>query len=125
MKLIKRKQVWQLIGLLVLDGLLFGFTNSQSSPSFVLIVVFLALLATLYYLAYGLLSLISLYGLSIKRKRRLAASLAGLLGVLLALQSVGQLNSWDILVLLPLVIIGYAYSFYRTRGGYPDPHALP
>jgi hypothetical protein len=116
MKFIARRHIWKFIGLLVVDGLGFSLTNAKSVPSFMLIVGFVLLIATLYYLVYSLLTFARLYGLSIRRKRRLAGSLTGLISGLVALQSIGELNSRDVLVLLPLVIIGYAYSFYGKTG---------
>jgi len=102
-----------LTGLLVADGVVFGSTNSRNVSSFVLVIGFVLLMTTFYYLLYSLLAFARLYGLSIRRKRRLAGSLTGLAGCLVALQSVGELNSRDVLVLLPLVAIGYIYSFYE------------
>ena len=116
MKFIARRHIWKFVGLLVIDGLAFTLTNAKSVPSFMLIVGFVLLIATLYYLVYSLLAFARLYGLSIRRKRRLAASLTGLISGLVALQSIGELNSRDVLVLLPLVVIGYAYSFYGKTG---------
>lgn len=121
-KLIARKPVRRLLGLLAVDAAVFGLTNAGNAPSFMLIVGFLLLVVTFYYLICGLLALSRLYGLSVKRKYRLAGSLTALTGFLVALQSIGELNSLDIAVLLPLVIIGYAYSFY---GAAARPGASP
>jgi hypothetical protein len=111
-KLAKLKRHWKLFGLLALDSLLFGFTNAGSAPAYALIVGFVLLVATLRYLLYGILAFARLYGLSVKRKRYLAGYFTILTGFLLALQSIGELNSRDVLVLLPLVVIGYTYSLY-------------
>jgi hypothetical protein len=116
MKFIARRHIWKFVGLLVIDGLVFTLTNAKSVPSFILIVGFVLLISTLYYLVYSLLTFARLYGLSIRRKRRLAGSLTALISGLVALQSIGELNSRDVLVLLPLVVIGYAYSFYGKTG---------
>jgi hypothetical protein len=116
MKFITRKSVWQLLGLLVIDGAVFGSTNTGGVPSFMLVVGFILLMVTFYYLIRGLLVLARLYGLSVRRKYRLAGSLTALIGFLVALQSIGELNSRDVVVLLPIVVIGYAYSFYGTAG---------
>lgn len=70
------------------------------------------LVVTIYYLVYGLVSLAGLYGLRAKRKQRLSLALTGVLGILIALQSVGELGGRDILVLLPLAMLGYLYSSY-------------
>jgi hypothetical protein len=120
-KLTKLKRHWKLFGLLALDGLLFGLTNAGSAPAYALIVGFVLLMVTLHYLLYGVLAFVRLYGLSFKRKRYLAGYFTILTGFLLALQSIGELNSRDVLVLLPLVIIGYSYGLYgktvtRTTG---------
>lgn len=121
MKFIARKHIWKFIFLLVIDGAVFSFTNARSVPSFMLIVSFVLLAITFYYLIYSLLTFARLYGLSIKRKRRLAGALTGLVSSLVALQSIGELNPRDVLVLLPLVIIGYAYSSYgKASIGVPD-----
>jgi len=123
MKFSPHRHAWKLIaglGLLVADGLVFGMTDAGKVASFLLVVGFLLLIATIYCLFYGILAFARLYGLPIKRKRRLAGSLTGLTGCLVALQSVGELNIRDVLVLLPLVTIGYVYSFYGTRTDNPD-----
>jgi hypothetical protein len=116
MRFIAHKHVWKFVCLLAVDVTVFSSTNARNVPSFMLITGFVLLVATLYYLIYNLLTFARLYGLSIKRKRRLASVLTGLIAGLVALQSIGELNSRDTLVLLPLVIIGYAYSFYGTTG---------
>lgn len=116
MKLVSRKHIWQFGGLLVADFVVFSLTNTESVPSFVLIVGFLLLVATLYNLIYSLLTFARLYGLSVKRKQRLTASFTAAAGILVALQSMGQLNSRDVVVLFPLVALGYFYSFYGRTG---------
>jgi hypothetical protein len=121
MKLIASKHIWKFVGLLVADSVMFSLTNTRSVPSFILIVGFLLLAATFYSLAYALLAFARLYGLSIRRKRRLASAFTGVIAGLIALQSIGELNSRDVLLLLPLVIVGYAYSFYsRTANRVAD-----
>lgn len=118
---IKLKPYRKLLGLLVVDALLFNSTNAARAPAFMLIVGFVALMATCYYLFYGVLGFARLYGLAFPRKRRLAGYLTLWTGFLLALQSIGELNSRDILVLLPLVAIGYAYSSYaKSPARLPD-----
>lgn len=116
MKFITRRPVWQLLGLLFMDGAVFGSMNAGRVPSFMLVVGFIILVVNFYYLIRGLLALARLYGLSVKRKYQLAGSLTGLAGCLVALQSIGELNSRDVIVLMLLVFIAYAYSFYGTAG---------
>ncbi len=64
-------------------------------------------------LIYAFLVFLKFYGLVIQQKRRLAASLTGLLACVLALQSVGELNIKDVVLLLPLIVVGYAYASYN------------
>ncbi len=112
MRFIAHKRVQRLSLLLIADVALFGLTDAQAVPPLMLIVGFLLLAATIYNLLHGVLTFFRLYGLSIKRKQRLAAYATGLIAGLIALQSIGQLNSRDALVLMPLVLVGYLYSFY-------------
>jgi hypothetical protein len=102
----------KVLSLLAIDALLFNFTNTGSAPAYILIVGFVALMMTVHYLIYGLLNLARLYGVSFKRKRRLAGYVTLWTGFVLALQSIGELNSRDVLVLLPLILIGYVYGLY-------------
>ena len=114
MKTSKQKYLWQLAGLISLDLALFGFTNAAQVPSWLLIAGLLAMAGTIYQISYGIFSLASLYGIVIKRKRWMAAQLTCLLSGLVAWQSLGELGVLDFAVLLPLVAVGYLYSFYRA-----------
>jgi|SRR5665213_3210655 len=112
MKPLARKHAWKFVGLIVVDAVMFGLTNASSVPSIGLIGGFLLLAVTFYYLIRGFLSFIRLYGVSIRRKKRLAMVMTGSISGLVALQSIGELNSRDVLVLVPLMLIGYIYSSY-------------
>lgn len=111
-KVLKHKPVRRLIVLLLLDGLLFGTTNAATVPSYMIIVGFVLLALTIYYFLYNLLTFISFYGLKIKHKHQMSLYITIVLGILIALQSTGELGSRDVWVLLPLVILGYFYSTY-------------
>jgi hypothetical protein len=97
---------------LVIDIALFGSTDATKVPSFVVIVGFLAVVLTLGLAWYGFFNVLSLYGLRIRRKVRFAAYMSALSGALIALQSIGELSKRDIVVLLPMVVLGYLYSIY-------------
>jgi len=112
MKPLARKHFWKFAGLVAVDGVVFGFTNAANVPSFVLMAGFLLLAVTFYYLIRGLLAAAGLYGLAVRRKRRLAAVMTGSISGLVALQSIGELNARDVLVLIPLMLIGYIYTSY-------------
>lgn len=107
-----QKRFRRLLYLLTLDIALFGATNATTAPSFVVMVGFVCLAVTSYYLIYGLIGLSGFYGLNITRKRTLALYLTIVTGGLLALQSIGELGSRDVLVVLPLAVVGYLYSAY-------------
>lgn len=114
MKIVSRSQFWRLTGLLVADSILFATTDPQEVPSLVLIVGFLLFTATAYCLIRAFLTALSVYGVlpSSSHRRRLARVITGLFAGLVALQSIGQLSSRDVLVLLPLTIMAYLYVTY-------------
>jgi hypothetical protein len=115
MKLIKqlrRKRVWYFSGLLILDALLFGATDAATVPAAVVVIGFILLLLTLYAIIGAILALLSLYGLRLSHRPQLAGYLSVMFGGLMALQSIGELDKRDVLVLLPLIIVGYLYSAY-------------
>lgn len=112
MKFLKNARVWQLAVLLLADALVFGLTDAAEVPSYMLIVGFGLLVLTIYYVVHALVSLSAVYGLPIHRKKPLTLYLTGVAGGLIALQSIGELGKTDVLVLLPLAVIGYIYSAY-------------
>lgn len=115
-QLIKRLHFWRISGLLLADVLVFGMTNPNDTLSFMLIVGYVLLCITLYYLLDACLSLSRLYGAPLKHKKRFLRSAVLLISGLVALQSIGQLSSRDVLVLAPLSILFYLYIAY-TRSG--------
>ena len=114
-KLLARRHIRQLIILLAADSALFGLSNAKNVPSVMLMVGFVLLLATIYQLMYGLLAAIGMYGLRFRRQQRLALSLTGLVGMVVALQTIGELSPRDVVVLLPLAVIAYLYSSYGRQ----------
>ncbi len=111
-QLIQRLHFWRISGLLVADALVFGATNPNDTLSFMLIVGYILLCITLYYLFDGILSLSRLYGIPLKHKKRFLRTAILVVGGLVALQSIGQLSSRDILVLAPLTTLLYLYIAY-------------
>jgi hypothetical protein len=111
-KNIARKRVWRVLALLLIDIIFFGSTNTTKVASYLVIVGFLLLTMSFYQVIYYFLSFIKLYGIPIKRKSHLAIYLTVVLGILVALQSIGELSPKDIIVLLPLAAVGYVYSSY-------------
>ncbi len=101
--------------LVVADLLFYGNTNEHSVPSYLVIIGFLLLALNIYFVSFVVLSLLRLYGLPIKHKKRLAKYITGAASIIIALQSVGQLSVKDVLVLLPLTILGYVYVNYTKN----------
>lgn len=114
LKIIHHKHFWQTVCVCILDIIFFSKTNASKIAPFFLIVGFLLLVITCYELLYGLLSIGRIYGLNVRYKQRLAIYLSGVAGLILALQSIGELTPRDVLVMLPLVTLGYMYGVYAT-----------
>jgi TRAP-type uncharacterized transport system fused permease subunit len=105
-----RLNIGLIIVLLIADYEFFSLTNPNNVPSFVLVLGFLLLLMTLYLVVRVVVTLLR------RTRRRLTGFTTGLLGVLLALQSIGQLTTRDAVVIVPIAIVLYVYFTYaRTK----------
>lgn len=96
----------------MLDFVVFTGTDAGKVTSYMLIIGFVLVSLTVFYGIYALISLSRLYGLRVRYQRTLALYSTVVIGILVALQSVGQLGVRDIWVLLPLSVLGYLYSAY-------------
>ena len=112
-KHLKNPRLWQISGLIIADLVFFSTTNPSNVPSYMLVVGFVLFMATFYYLVLGLFRLGKWYGLDFTNKQiRLARIITVVTGVILALQTTGQLSHREIFVLIPLAMIAYAYMSY-------------
>jgi hypothetical protein len=100
------------LSLLIIDSLVFGLTDPNKVPSFMLIVAFLLVAATLYCVTRVFIRVSRIYGFKVSHPRRLALILTSISGGLIALQSMGELTGRDMLVLLPLIVLSYLYVSY-------------
>lgn len=100
------------ISLLIADMIFFGATDATKVAPYAVIIGFILLTLTCYWAVRGLLALSRLYGLNIKRSRSLSYYLTAVISGLLALQSIGDLGGFDLIVLLPLITVGYIYMTY-------------
>jgi hypothetical protein len=107
---------WRISGLVAADAAVFGLTDPNTAPSFILIIGYILLCTTIYYAVDALLSLSRLYGIPVRHRKRALRSAVLLISGLVALQSIGQLSPRDILVLAPLSALMYMYIAY-ARGG--------
>ena len=98
--------------LFIIDCLVFGTTDPHNVPSFALIIAFLLLATSVYYFWKSVIWATQWYGLKFSRPARLTVVLSAVVSGLIALQSIGELTSRDILVLLPFVIVSYLYFSY-------------
>jgi hypothetical protein len=116
------RRKWPIAALAAADLVVFGATDPHNAPSMVLFAGFLLLATSFYVLLLSALKLFAWYGVSPGRHRKRFIRLsAGVFSGLVALQSIGELSSRDVLVLLPLAIIAYIYVSY----GQSQPSAAP
>lgn len=114
-QLLKHPKVGLLIGLFAIDTIFFSLTNPSTVPSIFLIVGYCLILLTLYWLLRGALAVAGLYSARVGRQRRLVAFLTAGAGLLVGLQSIGQLTLRDVIVVLLLAVILYAYLTYAKK----------
>ncbi|MDL2341460.1 MAG: hypothetical protein QFB87_00035 [Patescibacteria group bacterium] len=119
MKNIRSRPFWLTIGLIITDALFFGLTNPVKVASILLIAGFALVLLTMYWLLYNLQRLSALYVPWLAGQKQLSLTVVIGLGVLLALQSVGQLTSRDSLLITLAASVLYAYSVYGKRSASP------
>jgi hypothetical protein len=113
MKHFNKPHAKTVIGLLVVDLIFFSLTDPLKVPSVLLIVAFLLFTITLYLAVRQGLKQIAAYGFQLGPGiRRLSLIVTGVISGLLALQSIGQLSSRDIWVLMPLALLTYLYVSY-------------
>jgi hypothetical protein len=118
MKLIasRSRKRWPIAALAIADLAVFGVTSPHSAPSIVLFIGFLLLAVSFYVLLLGALKLVAWYGVSPGRHRkRFIRLMTGVFSGLVALQSIGELSTRDVLVVLPLALLAYLYLSYGRR----------
>ncbi len=102
-------------GLLLADSLFFDLTNPNSLPSWALIIGFALVSASFYALLLLVLWIAKFYGVTTGVSGKRIARLLGLSGgIAIALQSLGELSLRDVVVLLLLTAIAYAYTSYGS-----------
>ncbi len=107
--------MYRLLLLITVDFIFFGSTSATKVTSYLVIVGFVLWALSVYAIIYYALVVIKMYGLPIKNKRRLTSYLTILFSGFFALQSIGELSTKDILVIMPIAIIGYAYiNYFRS-----------
>lgn len=116
----KHATKWPIGALIALDGLFFGLTEPRTVAAPVLMVAFALVVANLYCVIRGGIRLARWYGISFgSHARRVALVITGVIGGVVALQSIGQLSARDVIVLLPFAAIAYLYTSYGQNSTEP------
>ncbi|MDB5170852.1 MAG: hypothetical protein JWO35_546 [Candidatus Saccharibacteria bacterium] len=119
-QLLKHVKRWPYAALFTLDGLFFGLTEPRTVAVPMLMIGFGLIVANLYCMIRGVIRLARWYGVSFgSHARRVAAVATGVIGSVVALQSIGQLSPRDVIVLLPFAILAYLYTSYSQTS--PEP----
>lgn len=104
------------LGLLAIDGLFYSFTNPHSVSSPLLIGGLLLLSVNFFAATLLLLRLSQNIGFEIGPAYRKAAyGATTVMALLVALQSVGQLTTRDVVVMVPFAVIAYVYVAYAQQ----------
>jgi len=109
----KRSVRWLLVTG-ALDALFFSLTDPAKVTPLFLMAGFILAVATIYWFFRATMVVLGVYSKTVHRQaRQLARMLTLAAALLIALQSMGQLSFRDVLVLVPLLIIGYTYIRYN------------
>ncbi len=109
-KIISRyKLVLLLTLLLILDGLFFGFTNPLDVSQIFLLIGFILVGLTVYILILLLLRYLKYLGFKLKNESRISIILTIVTVIALALESIGQFSTIDLVTLLVFCLILYVY----------------
>ena len=101
---------------LALDLILFGFTDPANVSPVWLMAGFVLAVATIYWFFRLGTAFLGVYFRAVRNNRRQLTRLLTVFGaIVLGMQSMGQLSLRDVLVLAPLVIVGYFYLHYGKR----------
>ena len=111
----RKFRIIRLLTMYALTILLLVLSDPTKLPSAVLITPFALLFIAVYFTVIEIMLLFRDgnqgrgVGMSAYRPRMTAALMAGFPVLLLVLQSIGQLTSWDVLTVIALFIIAYFY----------------
>jgi hypothetical protein len=111
-----KRRLIRLLLLFVVDVTFFSLINPVKAYAVVIIIGYVLLVMTLYVLIDFLLALGErIIPFSHSTKRRIAQATTLVLGLLIAMQSIGQLTPKDVLAVIPLIIVLSLYFSYMFR----------
>lgn len=105
----KYKLVLSFVFLLVLDGLFFGFTNPDNVSQIFLLFGFVLAGLTTYVFILLVLKYLKYLGFKFKNESRISIILTIVIVIALALESIGQFTTIDLVTLLVFCLILYVY----------------
>ncbi len=105
----KYKLVITFVSLLVLDGLFFGLVNPDTVSQLVLLLGFLLVGFTIYVLIYLILRYLRYLGFKFRNVTRISLILTIVFIISLALESIGQFSTIDLITLLIFCLMLYVY----------------
>lgn len=111
-KILENRLTIKAVILLVADGLFFGLINPNTANSTLLLVGFILFGLSLYLLIEAIFLILRKIGIEVKRSKKITGYIVIPVCLLLALQSLGQLSVFDILIVIPLVVLLYIYTTY-------------
>lgn len=114
----RTKKLLSLAVIAVVDILFFGFVNPTKSYALVVVIGFVLLTLSFWLVLDALLRLLRrvmrLPEPALRRSRNFAT---GIIAVLIAMQSIGQLTVRDIAAIVPLVAVLLFWLSYQKRQG--------
>lgn len=116
MKAHHKRKLIRTLALFIADALFFSFVNPANAYAIIIIIGFLLLIVTIYSIVDFLLALGErIIPFSLNTKKRIAVAVTLVSGLLIAMQSIGQLTYKDILAVIPLVLVLSFYFSYMLR----------
>lgn len=114
-KLFRKSKSWYLLGLLLADTVFFTLTNPTEVASVVLIAGIILLVATFFMGLSLFLELLSSTATGSPRQHKTVIWVATVLvAFVVAMQSIGQLSTRDLLAVIPLAVLFVLYTSYLT-----------
>ncbi|HSX47315.1 MAG TPA: hypothetical protein VLF63_00930 [Patescibacteria group bacterium] len=104
-----------LIVLSVIDLIFFSKINARQANTTQLTVGILLLLISIFIYSRLLLTVVNRYVFKINKINKASRYLAATFGIFIALKSMGDLNTKDILILIPFIYLAYIYSSYLSK----------
>lgn len=115
MKHMRSRPFWFGLGLFITDALFFGLTNPVRVASIFLMVGFALVLLTVYWLVFNFQKIAGFYMPWLTTQKYLSLTVVACVGILLALQSIGQLTPRDTLLIPFAAFVVYAYASYGKK----------